>query len=517
MVLLALAIAAALALSACGSTGSSGSAPSTRTLKLSFLGDPGQPPDPDVWYGTQGLLLTTNTYESLVTFKPGVAKPVLTPALATSWTVSPDNTVFTFTLRKGVTFHDGTPFTSSAIKASFDRRLAVGEGPAYMVEGVKSVTTQGKYKATVTLSEPDSGFLQALASPYGPKMISPTALKAHAGDDDAQTYLKTHDAGTGPYELTAARVGDFYELKAYHGYWGKKPYFTTVDLPVITDSSAQQLQFNSGSLAAILHDLPSSAVESYIENGKFATYGLPTESGTGLVVNPHDPPLTDTATRTALLEAIDTEQLVENAFFGRGSAARQVWPAHITPIKYGTQDIQHNPSSLKAAVESLPSSERSITIGYEAESPDSQQVANLLVAQLSAAGLSVKIQGYPPAQYFGWVGSNKPGMPNLFVNFGFPDAPTPYFILGIKALPEGGVNFFSCSSGKVTKLLEEGKVTGSDDTFSEAAHAYEETGCWMNLVDQQDFMVAQKWLHGVEEAHVVTNPTSLMLNELSGE
>ena len=55
-------------------------------------------------------------------------------------------------------------------------------------------------------------------------------------------------------------------MKAYAKYWGGKPYFTTVELPVITRLVLQQLQFNSGQLAAILHDLPSSAVKSYLGN-----------------------------------------------------------------------------------------------------------------------------------------------------------------------------------------------------------------------------------------------------------
>ena len=81
----------------------------------------------------------------------------------------------------------------------------------------------------------------------------------------------THDLGTGPYELAIARVGSAYQLQSYDNYWGKRPYFSTVNIPVITDSSAEQLQFNSGSLAAILHDVPSSAVTSYLTNTKFAT------------------------------------------------------------------------------------------------------------------------------------------------------------------------------------------------------------------------------------------------------
>ena len=130
-----------------------------------------------------------------------------------------------------------------------------------MVSDVASVTTQGDYAVTITLKDSNSAFLTYLAAAYGPKMMSPTALAANKGKDNDQTYLQTHDLGTGPYTLTEAEVGSKYELKAYDKYWGAKPYFTTVELPVITDSSSQQLQFNNGQLAAILHDLPSSAVE----------------------------------------------------------------------------------------------------------------------------------------------------------------------------------------------------------------------------------------------------------------
>src|SRR5579864_850969 len=160
LVALAAAGAAALVLSACGASsgggggggGGSAPAPADKTLHLSFLQDPGQPPDPDIFYAGQGLLLTTNLYDGLLMYKPGTATPTLEPALATKWSENANHTVFTFTLRRGVKFHDGTPFTAAAVKPSFDRRLAVNQGPAYMVAGVKSVTTQGDYNVTITLN-----------------------------------------------------------------------------------------------------------------------------------------------------------------------------------------------------------------------------------------------------------------------------------------------------------------------------------------------------------------------------
>ena len=150
-------------------------------LHLSFLQDPGQPPDPDIYYAGQGLLLTTNTYEGLLQYKAGTDKAELEPLLATEWTASPDNKVFTFKLREGVKFHDGTPFTSAAVKASFDRRLAVNQGPAYMVKDVESVTTQGDYGVTITLKAPNSAFLDYLASPVRPADAEPDGAEEERG------------------------------------------------------------------------------------------------------------------------------------------------------------------------------------------------------------------------------------------------------------------------------------------------------------------------------------------------
>jgi peptide/nickel transport system substrate-binding protein len=516
---LAVLATAALALAACGNSSSGGGggtnpAPTDHVLHLSFLQDPGQPPDPDIYYAGQGLLLTTNTYEGLLTYNGGTATPTLEPALATSWTASKDNKVFTFVLRKGVTFHDGTPFTSAAIKASFDRRAAVNQGPAYMVSDIASVTTQGDYAATITLKESNSAFLAYLACAYGPKMMSPTGLAANKGSDNDQKYLLTHDLGTGAYTLTDAEVGSKYQLKAYDKYWGPQPYFTTVELPVITDSSSQQLQFNSGSLAAILHDLPSSAVGSYLKNTKYDSYTLPTMMSEYLYANPSQGLLSNQPIRQALMKAIDVDTIVKQAYFGRGTKADQVYPANMMAAQFAKQNIAYDTSALKAALGAVPASEKTITIGYDSSQPDNQIVSNLISAQLAPLGLTVKVQAYPTSEIFGWVGSPKKG-PDLLATLGWPDAPSPYTWAHISFDSGAGLNYFNCSSPAASALIAKSLTTGTDPDFSAAAQSASQTGCWLNMVNVTDFMVAQPWLKGVENAHIVSNPNTLMLAKLS--
>jgi peptide/nickel transport system substrate-binding protein len=236
--LIALAAAPTLAV-ATATPAAAASFPTSHTLNLSFLQDPGQPPDPDVYYAGEGLLLTRNLYQGLLQYKSDTPKRVLEPELATSWSVSANGLVYTLQLRHGVLFHDGTPFTSAAIAPDFARRTAVDGGPAYQVSDVASVTTPDPYTAVITLKTPNTSFLDYLASPYGPVMESPTALAANAGSDSDQTYLETHDIGTGPYTLSESKVGVMYQLKEFPQYWGPKPYYTTVNLPVVDDLSTE--------------------------------------------------------------------------------------------------------------------------------------------------------------------------------------------------------------------------------------------------------------------------------------
>ncbi len=519
---LAAAALAVLGLAACGSSGSSTTQPSappkSRTLNLSFLQDPGNgATDPAVYYAGQGIVLQDNVYQGLLQYEGGTATPTILPDLATSWKASRNDKVFTLALRHGVLFHDGTPFTSAAVAPSFARDLAVGQGPSYMPGEVASVTTQGSYQVMITLKNPNPNFPAYLASAYGPRMMSPAGLAAHAGSDHDQTYLRTHDLGTGPYQLTEARVGSIYQLKAFGRYWGAKPYFTTVNLPVITDSATQQLEFGKGSLAAIMHDLPESAVRSYLKDASIRSYSLPTLNSDFLYVNPAAGFLTSAAHRTALLEAVNVQSIYTEVFTGRATIASQAYPAHMMQAGFATQAIPYRPSVLATLAKTLPASQRTFTIGYDSSSPDNQLVANLLSAELTADGLSVTVQSYPTAQIYGWAPPAKTakGAPDVLLDSGWPDAAPPYMWAHISFDPNGGLNYLHCSTPQISELLGQGLTTGSAQTFSQIGALSVATGCWDNLVNQDDFMVAQPWLKGVAQAHVVTYPNSLNLFALS--
>ena len=498
------------------SASSASSFPTSHTLQLSFLQDPGQPPDPDVYYAGEGLLLTRNLYEGLVKYQSGTAKRVVVPSLATSWTISPNGLVYTFHLRHGVQFHDGTLFTSSAVAASFKRRLEVNGGPAYMVVGT-TVTAPSPYTAVITLKAPNTAFMDYLASSYGPVMESPTALATHAGKDFAQTYLQTHDIGTGPYVLTQAKVGVSYQMKAFAKYWGKKPYYTTVNIPVIDNLSTQEIQFNGGQLAGILHDLTGPAVAQYIANPNVKFYSLPVIEEESVYVNEHRGFLTAQSNRQALLKAIDVKAIVAGVFPDRATVATQAPPAGLMPAGTGLQKITYNPSALSGVIKKLTSSQKQITVGYDSGAPDDQLVAEQIAAELQGLGLSPKVVGYQTSEIYGWVGSAKLAAakaPNILVYYVWPDAFNTFTWNHISYDSTGGLQYLSCSVPGIDAVDAAAVKTGSTPLYNKALEMAVNSGCWLNLANLSDAMVAQPWLKGVQNAHVVAMPWALLLNEL---
>jgi peptide/nickel transport system substrate-binding protein len=515
--LLAVPLVAAFVLSACGGGDEkpvvSSEAPTDGVLKLSFLQDPGQPPDPDIYYAGQGLILTQNLYEGLLQYEPGTEEPTIAPSLATDWTVSEDNTVYTLTLREGVTFHDGTPFDSSAVKPSFDRRLAVGQGPSYMVTDVTSVETPSPTEVVITLSAPNSAFLDYLAAPYGPKMMSPTILSEQAGDDFAQTYLQTHDAGTGPYTLTKADVGQAYQMKAYDDWWGGDVYFTTVELPVITDLSTQQLMLNDGDLDAILHDLNAPAVEDYLGNDSVTSYSLPSFMTEQVYLNPTGL-FTDVAARRAFQQALDIETLREQVFTGRSEEPTGNYPKGMLPEDLDKQEIEADTAPLEEIAASASAEDKKIVLGYDTSQPDDQQLANLVSAKLQGLGLTPEVQGYTTSEVFGWIG-NQEGAPHALFSSYWPDAAHPYTSAHILYAADGGLNYLGCSDPAIDALFPESLETGDPEIFARIGTMASETGCWTNIAYRKDFMVTQSWLKGVEESKDVSAPMSLRIAGLS--
>ena len=375
---------------------------------------------------------------------------MLEPELATSWTVSANELVYTFQLRHGVVFHDGTPFTSAAIAPDFARRTAVDGGPAYQVADVASVPTPGPYTVVITLKTPNTAFLDYLASPYGPAMESPTALAANAGADNDQTYLETHDIGTGPYTLTEAKVGVMYQMKAFPQYWGPKPYYTTINLPVIDNLSTEEIEFNDGQIDAILHDLTTSAIAQYSNNSKVSVYNLPTLESETAYVNENKGFLTTTQNRLDLLEAINAQALVAGVFPGRATLPKQAGPKGLLPPPVRQAEHPLRPVQAEEAGDDAP------VVGEEPSPSATTPVPPTTSSWPRTSAPSCRLTACRPRSSVTRPRRStprsdrrrrrrEPSQPNMLIDYFWPDTYNTYTWTHINFDPTGGLEYLSCN------------------------------------------------------------------------
>lgn len=470
--LIAVALLAALVLSACqggAQSGGGGEGPADApsgddTLSIAFFADMATA-DPDIFYDIEGLAVMQSVYEGLLRYAPGSTE--LEGDLAESWEVSDDGLTYTFTLRDGLTFADGTPLNSAALQASFERRIAVDQGPAYMLLGVESYETPDPRTLVINLGEPDAAFLHYLASAWSPKAVNPAILEEHA-EDNAQKYLDENSAGSGPYVLEKFSRGTGYTLARNDNYWGDAPYFATIDVAVTPDVSTQILGVERGDLDMILHGFPLANLGSVQGNDELAVDEFPSLGTTSLYLNPHKPALADVATREALMRAIDIPTLVQEVYGGTAQVPDNAYPtslldADLAPVDYaGIQETQI-----------LEGDEASIDIVYTPDSSGVQRrLADLMRQRLAVVGVQASPRQVQLGEVFGYR-DDVENAADIYVSTPAPDGAHPDAWGRIVWYTEGPLNFFNYSNPKVDAALDRGLHETDADV---AAEAYGEAG-----------------------------------------
>jgi peptide/nickel transport system substrate-binding protein len=172
--------------------------------------------DPGIAVTSNDLIPAEQFYEGLLEYAP--ASTTLRPALATSWTTSADGLTYTFQLRSGVKFHDGSTLTPNAVVMSFNRIQAINQGPAAYMSDVASVTAAGSNKVAIALKAANAYFLGDLPRLF---IVSPQAITDHktAAQPWAQDWFHSNEDGTGPYTLGVWTANQSITFKEFKNYW----------------------------------------------------------------------------------------------------------------------------------------------------------------------------------------------------------------------------------------------------------------------------------------------------------
>ena len=284
--------------------------------------------------------------EGLVRFKSGTLE--IEPCLAESYTIAEDGLTYTFQLRPGVTFHDGTPLTAEAAIWSFERQMDEdhpGHLPeaafsywSYLYQDIAEVRTTGPLTVEFKLSRPNASLLASLAI-FPAFLVSPKALEMHGEN------FQRHPVGTGPYKFVRWVPNQTIAMEVNPDYWDEAnaPHFRRLVMKVVPENAVRLLEAKSGAIHGLDGVQPAElpAVE--------ADPALVVHRQTGLNVgyftfNLHHERYQDPEVRLAFALAINREQLAELALDGAGSVAHYPLPPSFLGYPDEPDVIPHDPA-----------------------------------------------------------------------------------------------------------------------------------------------------------------------------
>ncbi len=249
------------------------------------------------------------------------------PGLASKWDVGAGGTTLTFTLRRGVKFHNGAAFTAADAKATLDRILdpATASVDRSYLSNVSGVEATDPHTLTLKLKHPDASLLTAL-SYTGTSILS-------AADIKAGTVAKKPN-GTGPYRWKSWKQGQELDLSANGGYWGGKPANAGVQFRVIPDESSIVSGMKAGSFSLGLVSDPALA-RQLTKNPKVNMIANPTLDYHVLQLNARRGPLRKQQVRRAIACAVDRGAAIDTVYFGQ---AKETGPVTSPAYRYGSTD-----------------------------------------------------------------------------------------------------------------------------------------------------------------------------------
>lgn len=386
----------ALLLASC--SGGGPKQPAESEAKGRFVGLVRQEPetlDPHTASSAPTRKLFIAVYEPLVRVKPGGTE--LEGVLAEEWTVSPDAKTFTFKIRKGVKFHDGSDLDAAAVKASFERMKKIGLGDSWVLKDVVRIDTPDPHTVEITLANSNIAFLDALPLV---NIISLKAIQEHAkGDDLAQDWLKEHEAGTGPYCLKEWIKGERLVLGKFPDYWRgwAGSHFSELVIRKVEETSTQRVMMEAGE-GDWADTIDIDDLDAMEKSGKFTVVSEPGPAVCYIMMNENKPPLDSPKVRRAIRYAFDYETMVRDIMKGRGEVPRG-YLAPLYPEHDGGPAEEYDLDKAKRllAEAGYPNGGFTLELMYFSPFTWERMASELLADRLAKLGVTLQIQGLPHA------------------------------------------------------------------------------------------------------------------------
>jgi peptide/nickel transport system substrate-binding protein len=496
------------------------------TLRMGMQADPTQF-DPQSLSATAIWRSIENMYDTLTRIKPDLT---IEPSLAESWDISEDGTVYTFHIRQGVTFHDGSPLTADDVAFTYTRLLDPATGSQstatlISIKGAQALASAGAAGEGTPTPTDSQAAVDAAKAALGIKVVDPNTLEITLEAPDASFLTSISDGsaiiyskafveannndvtqvvnGTGPFKLDEYIPNTSIKASRFDGYWEQGlPYFDGLEMTIAAEDTARTGLIIQGG-ADYIEYAPLRDVDTLKQNADLKLYGESNTNIRFLGFNLTREPFNKLEVRQAIAKVVDRTPMIESCVFGHGTAVATVFP----PDFWAALDVQPEAPDIEGAKQLMA------TAGYAdgfkttmtswSEYSFLSNAAIVLQEQLKQIGIEAEMVLLDAGTMIQTVYINNDFDMAVTGTSGYVD---PHGVMIENFMTGSSGNFVGYSNSQVDDLINQGQVESDTekraDIYRQIQQILLQDLPWVDFFVQNQFEALKKNIYGFE--HIPT-------------
>ena len=366
------------------------------------------------------------------------------PALAESWEVSPDQLTWTFHLRKGVTFHDGSPFTADDVVYSYRRIIDEKLANVDKFSAVTDVDARGPDTVVIRVKQPTPNLLTNLGGFKGMAIVSRKNVESGK--------IATDPIGTGPFSFVSQKSGDSIVLKANPAYWGGAPKIPGVTFEFITEPSTALSALQAGEIDWT-DSVPTQRIAQLKGDDSITLAVTPGNDYWYLALNEGKAPWNDVRVRKAIAFAIDRQSIVQATSYGSASGNQLAIPKG-NPWYTPFDEYRYDTDQAKRLLDEAGVHPDKLDMLVTSEYPETVTAAQVIADNLSPLGITVNIR---TVDFATWLDEQNSGNFDMLM-MGWLGNIDPDDFYYAQHHTDGSSNAQKFSNPDVDRLLDAGRV-----------------------------------------------------------
>ncbi len=450
-------------------------------LALMLLAAPSYAGPKDIIYASDSTAKSLDPHDTSDTYSGAIERAIcqglmgfdkdlnIIPLLAESYTFNDTATQFTFKLRQGIKFHDGTPFNANAVKVNMDRLMTGKYKRSSLMKPVESIKVIDDYTVQFNLKEPFGAFVNAIAHP-GSLILSPKSIETY-GDE-----VSKHPVGTGPYIFEEWIADSHVKIKKNPDYWRGKVKVDTVTFRPVPESGSRLAMLRAGQ-AHYIYPMPAELLKMVETDNKIDIIKKPSIIARYLTMNTLYKPFSDIRVRQAVNYALDKEAIIKIAWGGTAIPMDSLLPPNLQ--FYKKQAVwPHDLEKAKALMKEAGYEKGFEVVFLTPNASNRLRATEMVQQQLAKIGITGKLESMDAASYFSKLENQKKDdlNPLPFIGFGGWSASTGDAdwgtrpLIATEAFPPAMSNYGFYSDKKVDGFIAAG-LASADVNVRKKAYA----------------------------------------------